>query len=56
MDNLELTETNGYTITAVYGVGYRLDAVPRQPPQGAGAHGTERVAERSDLLPQMDTS
>ena len=27
MDNLELTETNGYTITAVYGVGYRLDAV-----------------------------
>ena len=24
---LELTEANGYTITAVYGVGYRLDAV-----------------------------
>jgi hypothetical protein len=22
-----LTEANGYTITAVYGVGYRLDAV-----------------------------
>ena len=53
---LELTEANGYTITAVYGVGYRLDAVPRQPLQGAGAHGTERVAERSDLLPQMETS
>ena len=26
MDNLELTETNGYTITAVYGVGYRKRA------------------------------
>lgn len=53
---LELTEANGYTITAVYGVGYRLDAVPRQPPQGAGAHGTERVTERSDLQPQLETS
>lgn len=53
---LELTEANGYTITAVYGVGYRLDAVPLQPPQGAGAHSTERVAEQSDLLPQMETS
>ena len=53
---LELTEANGYTITAVYGVGYRLDAVPLQPPQGAGAHSTERVTEQSDLQPQLETS
>ena len=53
---LELTEANGYTITAVYGVGYRLDAVPLQPPQGAGAHSTGRVTEQSDLQPQLETS
>ena len=53
---LKFTGANDYTITAEYGVGYRLDAVPLQPPHGAGAHSTERVTERSDLLPQMETS
>ena len=53
---LKFTGANDYTITAEYGVGYRLDAVPLQPPQGAGAHSTERVTEQSDLQPQLETS
>ena len=53
---LELTEANGYTITAVYGVGYRLDAVSLPQKNGSAAPATEPLPERSDLQPQLATS
>ncbi|PIF19716.1 MULTISPECIES: response regulator transcription factor [unclassified Acidovorax] len=53
---LQLKEANGYTITAVYGVGYRLDAVSLPQKSGTTAPATEPLPERSDLQPQLATS
>ena len=51
---LELTEDNGYTISAIYGMGYRLDLCQRAPSSAPGTAANPASAQRQ--LPETLTA